>query len=239
MELDYEILVGPFHPRIFWDSRWFCQTRWVSVLFSRTGTLQAASGGWRRGEMHTSLAYSTDQGKSPWRTLQSTQSIKHPTLSLSLYSHCIPEIHPAFPVNSNRKGQKQPKENGKTMKETQTTLYIQKSNPLALQALGSLNWAVHTCCSLNSLISQITSSTRAAPTRAGYKNELHWINVKPLTKLCLSEIANSTTAGLPREFYGAQSALRSINYSCLFPVEIILGKTLAHAALPTWMASKI
>lgn len=134
-------LLGPFHPRIFWDSRWFCQTRWVSVLFSRTGTLQEAAGGWRRGEMHTSLAYSTDQGKSPWRTLQSTQSIKHPTLSLSLYSHSIPEIHPAFPVNSNRKGQKQPKENGKTMKETQTIYSKEQSSGTASPRLPELSCA--------------------------------------------------------------------------------------------------
>lgn len=40
--------------------------------------------------------------------------------------------------------------------------------------LSSLNWAVHTCCSLNSLISQIT---RAAPPRAGMEmscTELMW-----------------------------------------------------------------
>lgn len=131
MELDYEILVGPCQLRIFCDPKWFCWICCVPVLISRTETPQAAEG---KEKCTFLLATAQTREKTSKNITEHTESIKHLTFPLSLYSHSNSKAHPAFPVNSNRKEQKQPEENGKIMKETQTTLSHAKSNPLALQA---------------------------------------------------------------------------------------------------------
>lgn len=67
-------------------------------------------------------------------------------------------------MNFNGKEQKQPKENGKITKETQTTLYIPRSNPLLLEL---------SCAHMLLIKQPYLTDNQSSPSKRWDGNELH------------------------------------------------------------------